>query len=218
MSELTDQHGASPPTSTPGSPPAAGPLSRQLLSRADRRASILRGAARAFARSGFAATSMEDVAVASSISRLIVYRHFDSKEELYRAVLERVSAALTAAWVREVARPEHGIGARVLLSVAREDPDGFALLWRHAAREASFADYAAQQRERSIGAALRLMSGHLRPEVDARWAASTVVATLVEAVLAWLEDGDSARDDQVVALMAGAVAGMIASWSDLAPT
>ena len=210
--------GASSPTGTPSSAPATGPLARQLLSREDRRASILRGAAQAFARSGFAATSMEDVAAASGISRLLVYRHFDSKEELYRAVLERVSAALTAAWVREVAHPEHGIGARVLLSVARDDPDGFALLWRHAAREPSFADYAAQQRARSTRAALRLMSGHLRAEVDARWAASTVVATLVEAVFAWLEDGEVDRDDEVVALKASAVAAMIASWSDAPPS
>jgi hypothetical protein len=117
-----------------------------------------------------------------------------------------------------VAHPEHGIGARVLLTVARDDPDGFALLWRHAAREPSFAEYAAQQRERSTRAALRLMSGHLRDDVDARWAASTVVATLVEAVFAWLEDGEVERDDEVVALMAGAVAAMIASWSDPSPT
>ena len=192
-------------------------LPRQLLSRPDRRASILRGAAQAFARSGFAATSMEDVAAASGISRLLVYRHFDSKEELYRAVLERVSAALTAAWVREVAHPEHGIGARVLLSVARDDPDGFARLWRHAAREPSFADYAAQQRERSTAVALRLMSGRLRDEVDARWAASTVVAVLVESVLAWLEEGEPERDDEVVGLMAGGVAAMITSWSSATP-
>ena len=192
-------------------------LPRQLLSRPDRRASILRGAAQAFARSGFAATSMDHVAAASGISRLLVYRHFDSKEELYRAVLERVSDALAAAWGAEVAHVGHGIGARVLLTVAREDPDGFALLWRHAAREPGFADYAAQQRERSTAVALRLMSGRLRDEVDARWAASTVVAVLVESVLAWLEEGEAERDDEVVGLMAGGVAAMIASWSSAAP-
>ena len=205
--------GASSQSDTTTSEPATGAVPRQLLSRADRRASILQGAARAFARSGFAATSMEDVAAASGISRLIVYRHFDSKEELYRAVLERVSAALTEAWVAQVAHLGHGIGARVLLTVARSDPEGFALLWRHAAREPGFADYAARERERSTGAALRLMSGHLRDEVDAHWAASTVVATLVESVFAWLEDGEVERDDEAVGLMAGAVAAMISSWS-----
>ena len=40
----------------------------------------------------------------------------------------------------------------------------------------------------------------------------------MEAVFAWLEDGEVERDDEVVALMAGAVAAMIASWSDPSPT
>lgn len=186
---------------------------RQLLSRADRRASILRGAAQAFAGAGFAATSMDDVAAATGVSRLIVYRHFDSKEELYRAVLERVSGALTEAWLSEVANIGYGIGARVLLTVARDDANGFALLWRHAAREPAFADYAARQRERSTGAALKLLTGRLRDGVDARWAASTIVAMLVESVLAWLEEGDEARDDEVVEHMASAVAAVITSWS-----
>ena len=205
-------------TGTHGPAPSGTPPPRQLLSRADRRASILRGAAAAFARSGFAATSMDDVAVASGISRLLVYRHFDSKEELYRAVLDQVSGELAAAWATELSHVGYGAGARVLLTVARQDPNGFALLWRHAAREPGFADYAAQQRERSTGVALRLMSGQLRDEVDARWAASTVVAVLVESVLAWLEDGEVERDDEVVGLMAAAVAAMITSWSEPART
>ncbi len=39
----------------------------RLLGREERQASILRGAARAFAQAGYAATSMEDVAAASGI-------------------------------------------------------------------------------------------------------------------------------------------------------
>ena len=63
---------------------------RRLLRREERHASILHGAASAFAKSGFASTSMEDVAEACGVTKLIVYRHFDSKEELYRAILQRV--------------------------------------------------------------------------------------------------------------------------------
>jgi AcrR family transcriptional regulator len=61
---------------------------RQLLDRAARREAIVRGAAAAFAEKGYAGTSMEDVAAAAGITKLIVYRHFSSKEELYDAVLE----------------------------------------------------------------------------------------------------------------------------------
>ncbi len=67
---------------------------RKLLSRVERQESILRGAAAAFAHTGFDGTSMEDVADASGITRLIVYRNFASKEDLYRAVLERVMVRL----------------------------------------------------------------------------------------------------------------------------
>jgi len=67
------------------------PAPRQLLDRAARRETILRGAAAAFAEKGYAGTSMEDVAAAAGITKLIVYRHFSSKEEIFEAaVLEPV--------------------------------------------------------------------------------------------------------------------------------
>ncbi len=55
-----------------------------------------RGAPRS-RRGGYAATSMADVAAATGVSHLIVYRHFDSKEELYEAVLERALELLAEA-------------------------------------------------------------------------------------------------------------------------
>ncbi len=157
---------------------------------------------------------MDDVAVATGVSRLIVYRHFDAKEDLYRAVLEQVGDRLAQEWVAQVTHLDHGIGARVLLTVAREDPDGFALLWRQAAREPSFADYADEHRERATGAALALMQGRIGARVVPHWAAATVVATLVEGVLAWLDDGEPARDDEAIALLTAAVRAVITAWSD----
>jgi AcrR family transcriptional regulator len=177
----------------PPSPPASP---RVLLPRADRAASILRGAATAFARAGFAATSMEDVAAASGITKLIVYRHFESKEELYRAVLRRVSDRLAEefAGALESERPG-GVGARAMLATAREDPDGFVLLWRHAAREPQFADYAAAQRAQAVAVA-RSLRGPEGDEVWERWAAEAIVSWLVESVLAWIEVGDPTRDEE----------------------
>ena len=67
---------------------------RRLLRPTERQAQILRAASRAFARGGFAATSMDDVAAEAGITRLIVYRHFASKEVLYRAVLTAVADRL----------------------------------------------------------------------------------------------------------------------------
>ena len=76
---------------------------RRLMQRDERQAQILRAAAAAFARTGFAATSMDDVAAEAGITRLIVYRHFDSKEDLYRAVLTKVTDRLGEEWEKGMA-------------------------------------------------------------------------------------------------------------------
>ena len=187
---------------------------RQLLSRPERQATILRGAATAFARTGYAATSMEDVAAASGITKLIVYRHFESKEELYRAVLQRVSARLAEVFVAGLERGERrGLGVRTLLTVARENPDGFRLLWRHAAREPQFDDYAAEQRERVVFAARSLLGGTIHDRRLVRWGAEAVVSFLVGAVLSWLDEGLPARDEEFVELVTRGLHGLIEAWA-----
>ena len=187
---------------------------RVLLPRAERQEAILRGAARAFAHSGYAATSMEDVAAASGITKLIVYRHFDSKEDLYRAVLERVSDRLTEEFLTRMSRVERrGVGARSMLVVAREDPEGFSLLFRHAVREPQFADYAHSHRERALLATRHLLQPSLGHDPDLlAWGAETVVSYLVEAVLHWLERGDPERDDEMVELTTSGLLALVEAW------
>src|SRR5215207_5909723 len=72
----------------------AHPDGVRRMPRAQRQAQLLTAAASAFVRGGFDGTSMEDVAEASGVTRLIVYRNFGSKEELYRAVLASVTERL----------------------------------------------------------------------------------------------------------------------------
>jgi AcrR family transcriptional regulator len=184
----------------------AGPLPR-----AERSAAILHGAAQAFARTGYAATSMEDIAAASGITKLIVYRHFDSKEELYRAVLQRVFDQLAEEFLVGIQRGGDGVGARALLAAAREDPAGFQLLWRHAAREPQFADYSRELREHAVDASRALLAPWVAPDL-AEWAAQTIVGYLVEAVLNWLEYGDAARDAEFVDLATAALRSGISAW------
>ena len=184
-----------------------------MLGRAERAESILHGAAAAFARAGFADTSMEDVAAATGVTRLIVYRHFASKEDLYRAVLERVSTRLAEEFVGGLERHERrGVGALSLLTVAREDPNAFVLLWRHAAREPQFAQYAEQQRASAVAAARALFVHDLGDEMIERWAAESSVGWLVESVLAWLEVGDPARDEEFLDLCRRGGRALLSAW------
>lgn len=186
---------------------------RRLLRRDERHAAILRGAAAAFARAGFAATSMEDVADACGVTKLIVYRHFDSKEELYRAILQRVFDRQGEELLRQLAEPAaRGIGTRTLLTVAREDPAAFVLLWRHAPREPQFAAYSHELRTMAVGAVRDLMQiASDDPAFDA-WSAEVVISWLVESVLTWLEVGDPARDDELVERATEGLLRMRSGW------
>ncbi|HEV3226663.1 MAG TPA: helix-turn-helix domain-containing protein [Acidimicrobiales bacterium] len=186
---------------------------RQLLARPERQASILRGAAAAFARSGFAATSMEDVAAACEVSKLILYRHFDSKEGLYRTILERVFLRMGEELDAGLRQPAlRGVGVRTILTVAREDPDGFVLLWRHAAREPQFAEYAHDQRELAVAAVRELMVLKSGDETMDHWSAESTFGWLIEAVLTWLEFGDPDRDAEFVERSTAALRAMRGAW------
>ncbi|HEY3142728.1 MAG TPA: TetR/AcrR family transcriptional regulator [Acidimicrobiales bacterium] len=175
------------------------PVQTKLLPRAERRASILQGAAAAFARSGFAHTSMEDVASACGVTKLILYRHFETKEELYRAILQRVfdrlgqelDAGIKAGSLR-------GLGARTQLRVAREDPDSYTLLWRHAAREPMFAAYAAEARAICIEVVRQMSRFDSADAVVDHWQAEVLFSYLVDATLTWLDNGDPSRDEYIV--------------------
>ena len=190
---------------------------RRLLRRDERHSSILHGAAAAFARSGFASTSMEDVAEACGVTKLIVYRHFDSKEELYRAILQGVFDRQAEELLRGLTNPgPQGLGARTLVTVAREDPAAFTLLWRHAPREEQFATYAQELRSMSVAAVRDLMQiASDDPAFDA-WSAQVVIGWLVEAVLTWLEVGEAGRDDDVIRWATEGLRRMRAGWVEAA--
>lgn len=189
---------------------------RPLLRRDERRASILDGAATAFSDTGFAATSMESIAASAGVSKLIVYRHFDSKEELYRAVLQQVFDRLAEEFLAEYTHPgTASIGARSLLTVAREEPAGFQLLWRHAAREPAFAEYARELRDHAVDASRTLLAGRVDASVH-EWAAQTVVSYLVEATLNWLDHGDPERDDVFLEMTSVALRAAVLGWTGAA--
>src|SRR5689334_13684609 len=104
---------------------------------------ILDGASAAFAKGGYAATSMEEIAAAANVSKLLLYRDFAGKRELYQAVLERTIAQIRA----HVPDEASNAALRQLIAAARADPDGFILLFRHAAFEPEFAHIAREWHE-----------------------------------------------------------------------
>ncbi len=62
------------------------------LSAEERRASIIKVAKRLFAQAGFHGVSIDEIVKEVGVSPAILYRHFESKDELYEAVLHEFSA------------------------------------------------------------------------------------------------------------------------------
>ncbi|BDZ41028.1 hypothetical protein GCM10025865_03270 [Paraoerskovia sediminicola] len=87
---------------------------------AERRSRILDCSRDLFASSGFHHISMDDIAAAVGVTKPVLYRHFRSKLDLYLAVLEVETAALTRAVVDAldtVPRPAPGTGDAAVLAV-----------------------------------------------------------------------------------------------------
>jgi len=175
------------------------------MPRAQRREQILTAATHAFARAGFADTGLDDVAAEAGITRVILYRHFDSKAELYRALLDRAFTRLA----EKVGTDDFGDDALpALLETAAEDPDAFRLLFRFAAREQEFRDLTDALAAASAEVTHRNLAKQLPPGPWLDWAARLIPTLTTEAVIAWLDAGQP-DPDQAPARIRAAVHGVI---------
>jgi AcrR family transcriptional regulator len=68
---------------------------RQRLPATERRELIVDAAGRLFGERGYDATRLDEIAAAAGVTKPILYRHFDSKRDLYLALLDRHRADLS---------------------------------------------------------------------------------------------------------------------------
>jgi AcrR family transcriptional regulator len=190
---------------TKGSGPA-GKAAGRRLPRAQRREQILVAATEAFARSGFAATSLEDVARQAGVTRMIVYTHFESKTVLYQAVLDRMKDKLTEA----TGAPEFSaFSITALLEVAAVEPAGFRLLFHHAAREPEFRAEIDRARGRGFAIAHEYIGGEIPNPAWARWASALIPTFTIEAVIAWLDAGQPDDPTRAAARIGRGIEGIL---------
>lgn len=156
------------------------------LPRAERREQILTAATRAFARNGYADTGLDDVATEAGVTRVLLYRHFDSKADLYRALLDRACTRLAERLGTDDFEDDAIPG---LLEAAASDPDAFRLLFRFAAREREFRELTDGLSAAAVDIASRNLAKQLPPGPWLDWASRLIPATTVEAVIAWLDAG-----------------------------
>jgi AcrR family transcriptional regulator len=174
---------------------AAGrPALTQRMPRAQRREQILGAATRAFARGGFANTGLDVVAAEAGVTPVILYRHFASKADLYRAVLESAGVRL-----QEVVGTEtfDDTSIPALLRAASADPAAFRLLFRYAPREPEFLDVMDNQRSIATEIAHRNLTD-IPDDHWRSWAAELLPTLTTDAVIAWLDAGQPEPDQAAV--------------------
>jgi len=184
------------------------------LPRAARRAQLIEAAASAFLRRGYDKTSMEDVAQVAGVSRLIVYRNFESKPVLYRSVLDSVLLDLAEAFGDVDLEEVRARGAaHLVVPVARRHPDAFRLLWRHAWHEPDFADQAMFFRHQVTYYAHEMLAPYVADDVLLAWAGATAGAHLVDGICHWLDVGDPCRDEEFAAMMTRGLRALAGAWA-----
>jgi TetR/AcrR family fatty acid metabolism transcriptional regulator len=185
--------------------------------RADRRRQILEAAVRAFARKGYHATRVGEIAEEAGVAYGLVYHYFGSKEEVLETIFRDTWTQMLAR-VREV-REEGGPAEQqvhkvtaLLLRTWRRDPDLVRVLVREVTRSPE------QMRRQidEIGHAYEVLetivvrgqeTGGFRADVDPKVAATVFYGALEEVLTGWVmgqlpdTDEDIARAEHDVTAM-----------------
>src|SRR5919198_1910383 len=104
----------------------------QRLTASERRNQLVDVGRALFARNGYEATSMEEIADRARVSKPVVYDHFGGKEGLYAVVVDRemdyIVRRITEAIASGSPRERLERATLAFLSYVRDHPDGFAVL------------------------------------------------------------------------------------------
>ena len=170
-------------------------MSPAMPEAADKRRQILDAAVRVFARQGFEATRMADVAKEAGVAYGLVYHYFGSKDAVLRAVFREAWARLLEAVALaeetgETAVDQLALVVRIVLRVWRDEPDLVRLLVRevtrspHLSEELDEIDRAYASLERIIRGGQE--EGTFRRELDPRLAAWMLYGTLEQVLTGWV--------------------------------
>jgi len=132
------------------------------LPRAVREKQMLDAAVTIFARRGFHAASMDEIAELAGVSKPMVYAYLGTKDELFLACLRREATLLleaVASGVEPSARPDQQLwnGLRAFFGFVGDHRDGWLVLYRRAPEP--FAGELAGMRSRIIEVVTGLLEG-----------------------------------------------------------
>jgi TetR/AcrR family fatty acid metabolism transcriptional regulator len=185
----------------------------------ERRQEILDAAVRVFARKGFHASRVGDIAAEAGVAHGLLYHYFASKDALLETIFREAWAELlqafrTAEETDEPAPEQLRKVCAIFLRTWRNAPELVTVLVREIARSGEL-----QHRIDDVGEAFRVIErivargqerGELRDDVDPRLTATIVYGALEELLTAWvlgaLPDDVAAAERAVVDVVVGGLA------------
>jgi AcrR family transcriptional regulator len=168
---------------------------------AERRELIRRRGARLFGKNGYAATRLDDVAAAAGVTKPMVYRHFESKQELYLAILRRHEADLPT-FIERVEPQGEGTDALVAaildgwLDYVAENSDAWLVIFRDRTGDPAIEKARRQVNQRAtevLAEFVRASSPDLEPELGEP-TANFLSSGLAGLVLWWIDHPQVSRE------------------------
>ncbi|KPP81449.1 TetR/AcrR family transcriptional regulator [Erythrobacter sp. HL-111] len=185
--------------------------SRQAIdSRKERREKFLDAAAEVLAEQGLRDTTMDQIADHIDVSKVVLYRHFASKEDLIHSILERIAEKMLA--LDAQCDPHPARQGEATLQLARENRAAFIIICRDARNDPTYGAHYQQVHE-AISSRLReLMLNEGVDSLIAHMCAETYTDTCLNGALNWLLHADPARDDEYGEWLAEGVLNMCRAW------
>jgi AcrR family transcriptional regulator len=187
--------------------PTAAPSERRRLPVAERRELITEAAGRLFGERGYDGTRLDQIAAAAGVTKPVLYRHFDSKRDLYLALLARHRNDLPgfAEAIPEEGSTEERL--RVVLEVWLRYVEEHAYAWRMLFRDTGGGPEidafrrGVQDRAREVLVGiLRWLGGAGIPEGELEPLAELLRSGMASLVLWWMDNPAVSRTSVVDAM------------------
>jgi len=203
---------------TPELTGVTAPAVRIRLPAAERRALIEDAAARLFAARGYELTTVADISAAAGVSKPMLYRHFESKQEWLMTLLERRRDELAAVplgkFLESDGPPLQRLAAMIdaWFEHVEQHPDTCRLLFQDVTGDAEIKDLQRELRRRQRAADVAMLRefGPPLPEAELEPLGEIIRSSLTGLALWWLDMSGVPRAT-VVSAMLRMLHGMLAA-------
>lgn len=184
--------------------------------RAARRDAFMLKAAEAFREIGIRDATMDGVAAHIGVAKVILYRHFASRDDLVEQILEAAAVPMVTALRDEWTG--FGSGMRRLLAIARTNPSGFLLVARHSRDDPRFGS-AYDELQRAIVERIKAIYADGRPKprspsgvLLSALSERAVAVLAIDALAGWIESGSSEDDALFLRWYASGTQALDGAW------